>query len=86
MWSDLSFHLPLSPRDDLLWLTPSRSYKDQRLSDINEGLGAKFSFYGWYAQLPETGEWDGSQLLEVKDDLKASGAIFQPAVMPNKHK
>ncbi|ORY88638.1 glycoside hydrolase superfamily [Leucosporidium creatinivorum] len=61
-------------------------YQDQTLGQINEGLGFKSSFFGWYAQLPESGEWDGGQLLgSVLEDLKASGAIFQPAVMPNKN-
>lgn len=46
--------------------------------DINNGLGVKSSFLGWYAQLPETGEWDGSQLLSELDDVVESGAIFQP--------
>jgi hypothetical protein len=62
---------------------PSFSYKDQTLSQIDQGLGIKSSFYGWYAQLPESGSWDGGQLLSIIDDVKASGAIFQPAVMPN---
>ncbi|KAK4056092.1 hypothetical protein OIO90_002823 [Microbotryomycetes sp. JL221] len=61
-------------------------YQDQILTTINEALGVKFSFYGWYAQLPESGEWDGSQILgNVLQDVKKSGAIFQPAVMPNKN-
>ncbi|TNY22241.1 glycoside hydrolase superfamily [Rhodotorula diobovata] len=59
-------------------------YKNQDMAKINAGLGIKSSYYGWYAQLPATGEWDGSQLLSQLDDIKASGAIFQPAVMPTK--
>lgn len=54
------------------------SYKDQKLSEIDEGLEIKSSFLGWYAQLPESGEWDGSQLLSELDEVVASGAIFQP--------
>ncbi|GAA5851901.1 hypothetical protein JCM8547_000093 [Rhodosporidiobolus lusitaniae] len=59
-------------------------YNDQTMSDITDGLGIKSSFYGWYAQLPESGDWDGSQLLSQMDDLKACNCIFQPAVMPTK--
>ncbi|KAM0787080.1 hypothetical protein ACM66B_006338 [Microbotryomycetes sp. NB124-2] len=61
-------------------------YQDQTLCEINEALGVKFSFHGWYGQLPESGEWDGAQILgSVFDDVVKSGAIFQPAVMPNKN-
>ncbi|GAA5909575.1 hypothetical protein JCM6882_003459 [Rhodosporidiobolus microsporus] len=59
-------------------------YNDQNMKDITDGLGIKSSFYGWYAQLPESGEWDGSQLLSQLDDVKACNCIFQPAVMPTK--
>ncbi|GAA5845867.1 hypothetical protein JCM9279_002405 [Rhodotorula babjevae] len=59
-------------------------YKNQDMAKINEGLGIKSSYYGWYAQLPASGEWDGSQLLSQLDDVKACGCIFQPAVMPTK--
>ncbi|GAA5988395.1 hypothetical protein JCM10908_003547 [Rhodotorula pacifica] len=38
-------------------------YKTQNMADIEKGLGIKSSFYGWYAQLPKSGLWDGSQLL-----------------------
>jgi len=33
-----------------------------------------------YAQLPESDEWDGAQLLSQMDDLKACNCIFQPFV------
>ncbi|GAA5912048.1 hypothetical protein JCM8208_006468 [Rhodotorula glutinis] len=59
-------------------------YKNQNMAKINDGLGIKSSYYGWYAQLPASGEWDGSQLLSQLDDVKACGCIFQPAVMPTK--
>ncbi|BGP58605.1 hypothetical protein JCM8202v2_006274 [Rhodotorula sphaerocarpa] len=59
-------------------------YKNQKMSDITAGLGIETSFYGWYAQLPASGDWDGSQLLSQLDDLKACNCIFQPAVMPTK--
>lgn len=52
------------------------------MAALNSALGIKSSFYGWYAQLNNEVPWDGSQLTQVMDDLKASGAIFQPAVMP----
>ncbi|PWN98351.1 hypothetical protein FA09DRAFT_329945 [Tilletiopsis washingtonensis] len=38
--------------------------------------------YGWYAQTYPHEHFDGEQLLRVKDDVVASGAIFEPAVMP----
>ncbi|BGP20873.1 hypothetical protein JCM10213v2_009038 [Rhodosporidiobolus nylandii] len=59
-------------------------YTNQHMSDITDGLGIKSSFYGWYAQLPASGDWDGSQLLSQMDDIKACNCIFQPAVMPTK--
>ncbi|KAK4049716.1 hypothetical protein OIV83_003991 [Microbotryomycetes sp. JL201] len=59
-------------------------YQDQTMADLNKGLDVKFSFMGWYAQLPESGEWDGAQMMgSVFKDVVESGAIFQPAVMPN---
>ncbi|GAA5831028.1 hypothetical protein JCM3766R1_006210 [Sporobolomyces carnicolor] len=59
-------------------------YTNQDMTKITDGLGIKSSFYGWYAQLPESDEWDGGQLLSQMDDLKACNCIFQPAVMPTK--
>ncbi|GAA6042717.1 hypothetical protein JCM8097_005544 [Rhodosporidiobolus ruineniae] len=59
-------------------------YTNQKMSDITSGLGLKSSFYGWYAQLPSSGDWDGSQLTSQMDDIKACNCIFQPAVMPTK--
>ena len=37
---------------------------------------------GYYAQAHSGQKFDGGQLLAVKDDVVASGAIFEPAVMP----
>ncbi|EDN91111.1 hypothetical protein SS1G_00514 [Sclerotinia sclerotiorum 1980 UF-70] len=51
------------------------------MSQINSKLGGKASTYGWYAQITSS-TFDGSQLLERLDDIVASGAVFQPAVMP----
>ncbi|GAA6010141.1 hypothetical protein JCM10207_005636 [Rhodosporidiobolus poonsookiae] len=59
-------------------------YVDQKMSDLTAALNVKSSFYGWYAQLPASGDWDGSQLLSQMDDIKACNCIFQPAVMPTK--
>ncbi|BGP44038.1 hypothetical protein JCM10449v2_008095 [Rhodotorula kratochvilovae] len=59
-------------------------YNNQNMAKITDGLGIKSSYYGWYAQLPASGEWDGSQLLSQLDDVKACNCIFQPAVMPTK--
>ncbi|EMS21420.1 glycoside hydrolase family 26 protein [Rhodotorula toruloides NP11] len=59
-------------------------YKNQDMAKINSALGIKSSYYGWYAQLPESGDWDGAQLLSQMNDIKACNCIFQPAVMPTK--
>jgi len=54
------------------------------MSDINLklGSGVKASTYGWYAHISTTG-FDSSQLTEALSDVIASGAVFQPAIMPN---
>ncbi|KAF2439339.1 glycoside hydrolase family 26 protein [Karstenula rhodostoma CBS 690.94] len=52
------------------------------MAQINDKLGAKASTYGWYAQITSSG-FDGSQLLAVKDDIVASGAVFVASVMPS---
>lgn len=54
----------------------------ETMVDINSWISTKSAFYGWYAQAQSGTTFDGSQLLAVLDDVKASGAIFQPAVMP----
>ncbi|GAA6050670.1 hypothetical protein NBRC10513_004210 [Rhodotorula toruloides] len=59
-------------------------YKNQDMAKVNSALGIKSSYYGWYAQLPESGDWDGAQLLSQLNDIKACNCIFQPAVMPTK--
>ena len=51
------------------------------MAQLDAALGAKASTYGWYSQLSST-TYDGSQLTEVLSDVVASGAVFQPAVMP----
>ncbi|KAJ4299318.1 hypothetical protein N0V90_004562 [Kalmusia sp. IMI 367209] len=52
------------------------------MAQINGKLGAKSSTYGWYAQISSS-NFDGSQLLAVKDDIVASGAVFVASVMPS---
>ncbi|TGO57760.1 hypothetical protein BCON_0062g00300 [Botryotinia convoluta] len=51
------------------------------MAQINSKLGRKASTYGWYAQISSS-TFTGSQLLQRLDDVVASGAVFQPAVMP----
>ncbi|KAF5879177.1 putative glycoside hydrolase family 26 protein [Botrytis fragariae] len=51
------------------------------MAQINSKLGGKASTYGWYAQISSS-TFTGSQLLQCLDDVVASGAVFQPAVMP----
>ncbi|KAF1969331.1 glycoside hydrolase, partial [Bimuria novae-zelandiae CBS 107.79] len=53
------------------------------MAQINSKLGAQSSTYGWYAQISSSG-FDGSQLLAVKDDVVASGAVFVASVMPGR--
>lgn len=52
------------------------------MAQINSRLGAKASTYGWYAQISSS-SFDGAQLLAVKDDVVASGAVFVASVMPS---
>ena len=47
----------------------------------SNGLG-NVSTYGFYAQTYPGVPWNGSQLLDILPDVVASGAIFEPAVMP----
>ncbi|TGO14343.1 hypothetical protein BTUL_0054g00110 [Botrytis tulipae] len=51
------------------------------MAQLNSKLGGKASTYGWYAQITSS-TFTGSQLLQRLDDVVASGAVFQPAVMP----
>ena len=56
------------------------------MAQIDQNLGGKASTYGWYSQVTSTSyvgqSPGGDQLLQVLDDVKSSGAVFQPAVMP----
>ncbi|OAV93940.1 hypothetical protein PTTG_08591 [Puccinia triticina 1-1 BBBD Race 1] len=54
----------------------------QTMASINSAIGHTSSTYGWYGQAVSGTLFDGSQLLAVLDDVKASKAVFQPAVMP----
>ena len=54
----------------------------QTMAEINSWTNSQSAFYGYYAQAQSGSTFDGSQLLSVLDDVKSSGAIFQPAVMP----
>lgn len=48
------------------------------MAKINSALGIKSSYYGWYAQLPESGDWDGAQLLSQMNDIKVR--LFLPVL------
>ncbi|KAM3065821.1 hypothetical protein ACMFMG_009955 [Clarireedia jacksonii] len=65
---------------------PSDGYKvaspAYTMAQINDKLGGKASTYGWYAQISSS-TFTGSQLLQRLDDVVASGAVFQPAIMPS---
>lgn len=52
------------------------------MAQLNSDLGTKSSAYGFYAQAHSGTTFDGSQLLNVIDDVKACNCVFQPAVMP----
>ncbi|KNZ53046.1 uncharacterized protein VP01_335g5 [Puccinia sorghi] len=56
----------------------------QTMAEINSAVGKTAATYGWYGQAISGTLFDGSQLLAVLDDVKASQAVFQPAVMPVK--
>lgn len=54
------------------------------MAEINSAVGKTAAAYGWYGQAISGTPFDGSQLLAVLADVKASKAVFQPAVMPVK--
>jgi hypothetical protein len=55
----------------------------QSMVQLNALMGqGNAATYGYYAQAKSGTPFDGGQLLAVMDDVKASGAIFEPAVMP----
>jgi hypothetical protein len=47
------------------------------MSQLNSALGKTSATYGWYGQAVSGTLFDGSQLLAVLDDVKASKAVFQ---------
>ncbi|PLW27215.1 hypothetical protein PCANC_00141 [Puccinia coronata f. sp. avenae] len=49
----------------------------QTMSQLNSALGKTSATYGWYGQAVSGTLFDGSQLLAVLDDVKASKAVFQ---------
>ena len=51
------------------------------LSKITSNVGGNACFYGQYSQITST-SYDDSQLTQVMDEVKNSGAIFIPSVMP----
>uniref|UniRef100_A0A0S1MK75 GH26 domain-containing protein n=1 Tax=Phakopsora pachyrhizi TaxID=170000 RepID=A0A0S1MK75_PHAPC len=54
----------------------------QTMAQLNAAIRGKSAVYGWYSQAKSGVPFDGSQLLDVIDDVKASNSVFQPAVMP----
>lgn len=52
------------------------------MKQINDKLGAKSSVYGWYAQI-KSSNFDAHQLLDIKQDVIDSGAVFVASVMPS---
>lgn len=56
--------------------------KVDSLTSLNKVLPAKSAWYGRYAQVSKGKTFDGSQLYQVLDDVKANGAILQASVMP----
>ncbi|MCJ1446419.1 MAG: hypothetical protein MMC23_006924 [Stictis urceolatum] len=54
-----------------------------KMDAITSKLGAKACFYGLYSQITSS-QYDDSQLTGLMDDIKSSGAVLQPAVMPTK--
>ncbi|MBW0487119.1 hypothetical protein O181_026834 [Austropuccinia psidii MF-1] len=54
----------------------------QTMQQLNLAFGGRSAAYGWYAQVYNGSLFDGRQLLEVLEDVKACNCVFQPAVMP----
>jgi hypothetical protein len=53
-----------------------------QLNQLVSPTNSRHATFGQYAQAHSGTLFDGGQLMQVMDDLKESGAIFQPAVMP----
>lgn len=53
------------------------------LNDLVSSTGGKHATFGQYAQAKSGTTFDGSQLLQVMDDLKSSGAIFGALSAPH---
>ncbi|KAK4702132.1 chloride channel 3/4/5, partial [Phenoliferia sp. Uapishka_3] len=56
--------------------------KSTNMAALNSALGMQGAAQGWYAQAQNGVAFDGAQLLARLNDVKASGGVFQPAVMP----
>lgn len=56
----------------------------ETIGQLNDLLGAKAATIGWYAQAQSGTTFDGSQILGVMDQVVASGAILEAAIMPTK--
>ncbi|KEI40561.1 glycoside hydrolase family 26 protein [Mixia osmundae IAM 14324] len=54
----------------------------ETMAQLNGVMPIKAATYGYYAQAQSGTAFDGQQLLWRLDDIKASGAVFEPAVMP----
>lgn len=52
------------------------------MAQLNSILPAKSAFYGRYAQVSNGKTFDGSQIYQMMDDIKSSGAILQASIMP----
>lgn len=51
----------------------------EQMSSLNAALSRPSATYGYYSQVISGTPYDGSQLLARMNDIKSSGAIFQPA-------
>ncbi|WAR56295.1 hypothetical protein PtB15_7B141 [Puccinia triticina] len=57
--------------------------KAQTMQEIIQSInGKRPAVFGWYAQVSVHKKFDGAQLFEIMDDLKASNSVFSPAIMP----
>lgn len=52
------------------------------MTAIDKAMNGRSAAYGYYAQVQDGVPFDGAQLLHRMDDIKKSGGVFQPAVMP----
>lgn len=62
------------------WL-PDYSGPQPLMGTINRDTGKEACTYGFYSQITST-TYDDSQLTSIMSDVKSSGAVFVPAIMP----